>query len=63
MAEAISIARRARRLVHENLALAIGHNAVAVPLVILGDVTPLLAAIAMSMSSILVVGNALHLGR
>lgn len=59
--KAISISRRAVLLIHENLTLAILYNAVALPFAVLGYVTPLFAALAMSSSSILVVANSLRL--
>jgi len=58
---ALRISKDSGRLIRQNLALAVGYNAIAVPIAILGHVTPLVAALAMSLSSVLVVGNALRL--
>jgi Cu2+-exporting ATPase len=63
VADAIVIARKARRLMSENLWLAAIYNAIAVPVAIVGLVTPLIAALAMSGSSILVTLNALRASR
>jgi P-type Cu2+ transporter len=58
----IELARRARRLMWENLALSVIYNIFAVPLAMAGLLTPLIAAAAMSGSSLLVTVNALRAG-
>ena len=60
---ALDTARRARRIVKQNLAWALGYNLVALPLAAAGAVPPWAAAIGMSLSSLAVAGNALRVGR
>jgi len=63
VAETIAIARKARTLMMENLWFAVLYNAVAVPVAVAGFATPLVAAAAMSGSSLVVTLNALRAAR
>jgi len=58
---AVAASRRTMRVVRQNFVLSIGYNVLAVPLAILGHLTPLLAAVAMSTSSLIVIANSLRL--
>ncbi|RBP03538.1 Cu2+-exporting ATPase [Roseiarcus fermentans] len=60
VADALRIAARARRLMVQNLWISAIYNVIAVPLAVLGFVTPLIAALAMSGSSVVVTLNALR---
>ncbi|MFI1433848.1 heavy metal translocating P-type ATPase [Streptomyces lydicus] len=61
IADAVRLARRTLGAIRANLAWAFGYNLVTVPLAAVGLLTPMLAAAAMSVSSLLVVGNSLRL--
>lgn len=61
LAECVETARAARARIKENFALALLYNLIAVPVALAGLATPLLAALAMSASSITVTLNAWRL--
>ena len=61
--EAYKLSHRTFRAVKENLGFSLLYNMVAVPLAIMGFVTPLIAALSMSLSSLIVVANSLRMKR
>ncbi|MBZ9656440.1 heavy metal translocating P-type ATPase [Phyllobacterium lublinensis] len=58
---AYRISRDSGKLIRQNFVIAIGYNVLALPVAILGYATPFVAALAMSLSSIVVVANAMRL--
>ena len=61
--QTLRIARVSTQLVRQNFALAALYNFLAIPLAIAGYVTPLVAAIAMSLSSLIVIANSFRINR
>jgi len=61
LSEGVALARKTQKIIRENLGWALGYNLIAIPAAALGYVTPWLAGIGMSASSLLVVLNALRL--
>jgi Cu+-exporting ATPase len=59
--EAYRLSRRTYRAVKENLGFSLRYNTIAVPLAMAGYVTPLIAALSMSLSSLIVVGNSMRI--
>lgn len=57
----LRVAKRARRVIHANLAWAFAYNAVAIPLAATGRLSPMAAAAAMALSSLAVVANSARL--
>jgi len=63
VAQAFDVARRAMRVIRQNLVWAGAYNVVMVPLAAMGLVTPALAAAGMATSSIVVIANSWRLRR
>jgi len=61
--EAKHLATRTLRTIRQNIVLSISYNVIMVPLAMMALVSPLLAAITMPISSLLVIGNAARIGR
>jgi Cu2+-exporting ATPase len=61
LADGVALARKTQQIIRQNLGWALAYNLVAIPAAALGYVTPWLAGIGMSASSLLVVLNALRL--
>jgi P-type Cu+ transporter len=60
LAESFSISRRTYGLIKQNLGISLVYNSITIPLAMMGYVIPLIAAISMSFSSLLVVGNSMR---
>eukprot|EP00611_Tribonema_gayanum_P015218 TRINITY_DN2703_c0_g2_i4.p1 TRINITY_DN2703_c0_g2~~TRINITY_DN2703_c0_g2_i4.p1 ORF type:complete len:431 (+),score=139.06 TRINITY_DN2703_c0_g2_i4:48-1295(+) len=60
---ALDVAKATRLRIRENLGWALGYNLLVLPLAMSGHLAPWLAAAGMSLSSLLVVANALRIGR
>ncbi|MFV3092155.1 heavy metal translocating P-type ATPase, partial [Pseudomonas sp. GW6] len=63
LVDGLKLAKRTRRIIIENLAWATLYNGLVLPFAALGWITPIWAAVGMSLSSLLVVLNALRLSR
>ncbi|MEX1237711.1 MAG: hypothetical protein WD994_05545, partial [Pseudomonadales bacterium] len=55
---ALEFSLRVRRIIRQNIAWAIGYNLCVIPLAVTGIIVPWMAALGMSLSSVLVVLNA-----
>jgi Cu+-exporting ATPase len=63
VAAAVRLSRATMRVIRQNLFFAFVYNVIAIPLAALGLLNPLLAAAAMALSDVTVIGNALRLRR
>jgi len=57
----LQLAQRARKLMYQNLFWAVAYNALVIPLAVIGWIQPVIAAIAMSLSSLCVLLNSLRM--
>ncbi|MDP3266127.1 MAG: heavy metal translocating P-type ATPase [Sulfuricurvum sp.] len=60
LTEAYAISRRTYSLIKQNLGISLVYNAITIPLAMMGYIIPLIAALSMSFSSLLVVGNSMR---
>jgi Cu+-exporting ATPase len=60
LAESFAISRKTYGLIKQNLGISLVYNSITIPLAMMGYVIPLIAAISMSFSSLLVVGNSMR---
>jgi Cu2+-exporting ATPase len=63
LADGVKLARKAQGVIRQNLAWSVIYNVLAIPAAAMGYVTPWMAGIGMSLSSLLVVLNAMRLSR
>lgn len=63
VAETIRLSRRTMAIIRQNLGWALGYNTLAIPSAAMGNLTPMVASMAMAASSVSVVANSLRLQR
>jgi Cu+-exporting ATPase len=63
LSDAIKLSKATYRNIKQNLLLSLTYNAITIPLAVAGYVIPLVAALSMSLSSLLVVANAVRIKR
>jgi Cu+-exporting ATPase len=61
LSDAFGISKTTYRLIRQNLGISLVYNAITIPLAMAGYIIPLIAAISMSVSSLLVVGNSMRI--
>lgn len=60
LVEAFTIGKRTYGLIRQNLGISLIYNSITIPLAMMGYIIPLIAAVSMSLSSLLVVGNSMR---